>query len=174
MQQKCGAIVARHTCQCHTCMGGNIMDRSPILLRKLEKKFTRSHTLMSNGTKPAMIVARFVKNLLKPSIYYNFSYRKWILNIFMLIDAYANFFLLQEDLYYKHSFIQDLLWDTLNYLSEPIMTRWPFNKIRERAIRKTIKYMRYGAEETRYITIGCVEKVCVALIKKKSFFLVLN
>ncbi|GFS43140.1 camelliol C synthase 1 [Actinidia rufa] len=64
----------------------------------------------------------------------------------------------KEDLYYKHSFIQDLLWDSLNYLTEPIMNRWPFNKIRERAIRKTIKYMRYGAEETRYITIGCVEK----------------
>ncbi|XP_052181057.1 dammarenediol II synthase-like [Diospyros lotus] len=64
----------------------------------------------------------------------------------------------QEDLYYHHSFIQDLLWDTLHYLSEPIMSRWPFNKIRERAIRKTIKYMRHGAESSRYITIGCVEK----------------
>ncbi|XP_057464119.1 dammarenediol II synthase-like [Actinidia eriantha] len=64
----------------------------------------------------------------------------------------------KEDLYYRHTFIQDLLWDSLHYLSEPIMTRWPFNKIRERAIRKTVKYMRYGSEETRYITIGCVEK----------------
>ncbi|KAL3522942.1 hypothetical protein ACH5RR_015776 [Cinchona calisaya] len=64
----------------------------------------------------------------------------------------------KEDLYYPHSPIQDLLWDTLNYCTEPIMRRWPFNKIRERAMEKAIKYMRYGAEESRYITIGCVEK----------------
>ncbi|XP_051128402.1 dammarenediol II synthase-like isoform X5 [Andrographis paniculata] len=64
----------------------------------------------------------------------------------------------KEDLYYPQTFVQDLLWDTLNYCSEPLMRRWPFNKIRQRALDKTIKYMRYGAEESRYITAGCVEK----------------
>lgn len=64
----------------------------------------------------------------------------------------------KEDLYYPHSFIQDLLWDTLNYCTEPLMRVWPANKIRQRALDKTIKYMRYEAEETRYMTIGCVEK----------------
>ncbi|XP_060196035.1 dammarenediol II synthase-like isoform X2 [Lycium barbarum] len=63
-----------------------------------------------------------------------------------------------EDIYYPHTFIQDLLWNTLEYCSEPIMRCWPFTKIREKALRKAIKYMRYGAEETRYMTIGCVEK----------------
>ena len=65
----------------------------------------------------------------------------------------------KEDLYYPHSRIQDLLWDTLNYCSEPLMRRWPLNKIRQKAMDKAIKYMRYNAEETRYITLGCVEKV---------------
>ncbi|XP_047307744.1 dammarenediol II synthase-like [Impatiens glandulifera] len=64
----------------------------------------------------------------------------------------------KEDLYYPHTTVQDLLWDGLHYLSEPVMNRWPFNKIRERALKKTIKYMRYAAENSRYITIGCVEK----------------
>ncbi|XP_047309248.1 dammarenediol II synthase-like isoform X2 [Impatiens glandulifera] len=64
----------------------------------------------------------------------------------------------KEDLYYPHTIVQDLLWDGLHYLSEPVMSRWPFNKIRERALKKTIKYLRYAAESTRYITIGCVEK----------------
>ncbi|XP_058208104.1 dammarenediol II synthase-like [Rhododendron vialii] len=64
----------------------------------------------------------------------------------------------KEDLYYPHSFVQDLLWDGLHYLTEPIITRWPFNKIRERTMQKAIKYMHYGAESSRYITIGCVEK----------------
>ncbi|KAL3834284.1 hypothetical protein ACJIZ3_009020 [Penstemon smallii] len=64
----------------------------------------------------------------------------------------------KEDLYFPHTFIQDFLWDTLNYCTEPVMRRWPLNKIRQKALDKTIKYMRYGAEECRYITIGCVEK----------------
>nr|GMD04327.1 dammarenediol II synthase-like [Ipomoea batatas] len=64
----------------------------------------------------------------------------------------------KEDMYYPHSFIQDLLWNTLQYCTEPFMRRWPFNKVREMAMRKAIKYMRYEAEESRYITIGCVSK----------------
>lgn len=70
----------------------------------------------------------------------------------------------KEDVYYPHTTVQDLLWDTLNYCTEPVMRRWPFNKIRGRALDKAIKYMRYGAEESRYITIGCVEKVSIFLI----------
>ncbi|GFP81152.1 dammarenediol ii synthase [Phtheirospermum japonicum] len=64
----------------------------------------------------------------------------------------------KDDLYYPHTSVQDLLWDTLNYLTEPVMRRWPLNKIRQKAMDKAINYMRYGAEESRYITIGCVEK----------------
>nr|GMD09724.1 dammarenediol II synthase-like [Ipomoea batatas] len=64
----------------------------------------------------------------------------------------------KEDLYYPHSFIQDLLWNTLQYCTEPFMSLWPFKKIREMAMRKAIKYMRYEAEESRYITIGCIAK----------------
>ncbi|CAI9787998.1 unnamed protein product [Fraxinus pennsylvanica] len=64
----------------------------------------------------------------------------------------------KDDLYYPHTFIQDFLWDTLNYFSEPVMRRWPLNKIRQKAIEKVLKYMRYEAEETRYITSACIEK----------------
>nr|ADM86392.1 putative beta-amyrin synthase [Bacopa monnieri] len=64
----------------------------------------------------------------------------------------------KEDLYYPHTFIQDLMWDALNYVSEPVLSRWPFNKIRQRALGKIIEYMRYGADESRYITSGNAEK----------------
>ncbi|KAK1392036.1 Terpene cyclase/mutase family member [Heracleum sosnowskyi] len=64
----------------------------------------------------------------------------------------------KQDLYYPHTFVQDLLWDGLHYLSEPIINCWPFNKIRKRGLKKAVELMRYGAEESRYITIGCVEK----------------
>ncbi|KAL0552585.1 hypothetical protein IC582_011703 [Cucumis melo] len=65
-----------------------------------------------------------------------------------------------EDLYFPHPIVQDLLWDTLYLLSEPLMTRWPFNKlIRQRALNETMRHIHYEDENSRYITIGCVEKV---------------
>nr|WGT93812.1 taraxerol synthase [Codonopsis lanceolata] len=64
----------------------------------------------------------------------------------------------QEDLYYPHTIVQDLLWNSLHYVTEPIMKCWPFTKLRERAVKRAVELMRYEAEETRYITIGCVSK----------------
>nr|WRO65029.1 beta-amyrin synthase [Neoalsomitra integrifoliola] len=69
-----------------------------------------------------------------------------------------------EDLYYPHPLIQDLLWDSLYICSEPLLTRWPFNKlIREKALQVTMKHIHYEDENSRYITIGCVEKVLCML-----------
>jgi len=66
----------------------------------------------------------------------------------------------QEDLYYPHPFVQDLMWDSLYIFIEPLLTRWPFNKlIREKALQVTMKHIHYEDENSRYITIGCVEKV---------------
>ena len=67
--------------------------------------------------------------------------------------------LLQEDLYYPHPLIQDLMWDTLYICTEPLLTRWPFNKLRQKALEVTMKHIHYEDENSRYITIGCVEKV---------------
>lgn len=73
--------------------------------------------------------------------------------------------LLQEDLYYPHPLIQDLLWDSLYILGEPILTRWPFNKLREKALRTALEHIHYEDENSRYITVGCVEKVIYGPIK---------
>ncbi|KAM7530577.1 hypothetical protein LguiB_033987 [Lonicera macranthoides] len=65
----------------------------------------------------------------------------------------------KDDLYYPHSLIQDVLWDGLHYLGEPIINRWPFNKlIRKRALQRTMELMHYGSEVSRYINMGCVDK----------------
>ncbi|KAK2971631.1 hypothetical protein RJ640_003451, partial [Escallonia rubra] len=66
--------------------------------------------------------------------------------------------LMQEDLYYPHTFVQDLLWNTLHYIGEPIITRWPFTPMREKALLKVVEHMRYESEASRYITSGCGEK----------------
>lgn len=67
---------------------------------------------------------------------------------------------LQEDTYYPHPLVQDLIWDTLYILAEPFLTSWPLNKlVREKALRVAMKHIHYEDENSHYITIGCVEKV---------------
>ena len=66
---------------------------------------------------------------------------------------------MQEDLYYPHPLIQDLMWDSLNICTEPLLTRWPFNKLRKKALEVTMKHIHYEDENSRYITIGYMEKV---------------
>ncbi|KAI8555482.1 hypothetical protein RHMOL_Rhmol05G0176200 [Rhododendron molle] len=70
----------------------------------------------------------------------------------------------KEDVYYPHPVIQDFLWDTLYMLTKPLLTQWPFNKlVREKAIQATMEHIHYEDENSRYITIGCVEKVLCML-----------
>ncbi|KAK9092083.1 hypothetical protein Syun_026994 [Stephania yunnanensis] len=64
----------------------------------------------------------------------------------------------KEDLYYPHSLIQDLIWDSLNILTEPLLTRWPFSKYREKALQLAMKHIHYDDEASRYITFGVVMK----------------
>ncbi|KAK4476340.1 hypothetical protein RD792_015489 [Penstemon davidsonii] len=53
--------------------------------------------------------------------------------------------------------------DNSDEFSEPLLTRWPFNKLREKALQVTMKHIHYEDENSRYITIGCVEKVLCML-----------
>lgn len=66
---------------------------------------------------------------------------------------------MQEDLYYPHPLIQDLIWDSYYMLAEPLLTRWPFNKLRDKALEVTMNHIHYEDENSRYITDGCVAKV---------------
>ncbi|KAK4588771.1 hypothetical protein RGQ29_019684 [Quercus rubra] len=69
----------------------------------------------------------------------------------------------KEDLYYPHPWLQDLLWDSLYVLAEPLLTRWPLNKlVREKALQVTMKHIHYEDEISRYITVRVVEKaICM-------------
>ncbi|KAG2725901.1 hypothetical protein I3760_01G087700 [Carya illinoinensis] len=70
----------------------------------------------------------------------------------------------KEDIYYPHPWVQDLLWDSLYLFTEPLLTRWPLKKlVRDRALQVTMKHIHYEDENSRYITIGCVEKVLCML-----------
>ncbi|XAR63784.1 Lupeol synthase [Bertholletia excelsa] len=65
----------------------------------------------------------------------------------------------KEDLYYPHPLMQDILWGFLHHIAEPILMRWPFTMMREKALRIAMEHVHYEDENTRYICIGCVEKV---------------
>ncbi|KVH95176.1 Squalene cyclase [Cynara cardunculus var. scolymus] len=69
----------------------------------------------------------------------------------------------KEDLYYPHPLLQDLLWDSLYIFTEPLLTRWPFNKLRKKALETTMNHIHYEDENSRYITIGSVEKALCML-----------
>nr|POF03625.1 beta-amyrin synthase 1 [Quercus suber] len=91
--------------------------------------------------------------------------RKWILDHGSVthIPSWGKSWL-SEDLYYPHPWIQDMLWDSLYILTEPLLTRWPFNKlVREKALQVTMKHIHYEDEISRYLTIGVVEKVICML-----------
>ncbi|XP_058004353.1 lupeol synthase-like [Hevea brasiliensis] len=64
----------------------------------------------------------------------------------------------KEDNYYPHPMIQKLIWDALYTFSEPLFTCWPLNKLREKALKITMDHIHYEDENSRFITIGCVEK----------------
>lgn len=68
---------------------------------------------------------------------------------------------MQEDLYYPHPLVQDILWGSLHKFLEPILMHWPGKKLREKAITSTMEHIHYEDENTRYICIGPVNKVIV-------------
>nr|ACO24697.1 beta-amyrin synthase [Gentiana straminea] len=69
----------------------------------------------------------------------------------------------KEDLYYPHPLIQDLIWDFFYICTEPLFTHWPVNKLRAKALDATMKHIHYEDENSRYITVGSVEKVLCML-----------
>ncbi|KAH6818429.1 cycloartenol synthase 1 [Perilla frutescens var. frutescens] len=65
----------------------------------------------------------------------------------------------KEDLYYPHPFMQDMLWGFLHHFAEPFLKRWPFSKLRDKAIGIAMEHVHYEDKNSRYLCIGCVEKV---------------
>ncbi|PHT51608.1 hypothetical protein CQW23_06070 [Capsicum baccatum] len=68
-----------------------------------------------------------------------------------------------EDLYYLYPLVQDVLWDSLYISTESLLTHFHFNKLRNKSLEVTMKHIHYEDENSRYITIGCVNKVLCML-----------
>nr|XP_048333127.1 lupeol synthase-like isoform X2 [Ziziphus jujuba var. spinosa] len=72
-------------------------------------------------------------------------------------------FCAKEDNYYPHGRLQRLMWDGFYYVAEPLLNSRFFRRIREYAVQKAIDYIHYEDDNSRYITIGCVEKPLMML-----------
>lgn len=66
---------------------------------------------------------------------------------------------IQEDLYYPHPLIQDMLWGFLYHVGERFLNYWPFSMLRRKALEIAINHVHYEDENSRYLCIGSVEKV---------------
>ncbi|XP_038720882.1 cycloartenol synthase 2-like isoform X1 [Tripterygium wilfordii] len=65
----------------------------------------------------------------------------------------------KEDLYSPHPLIQDIIWGVLHKIGEPLLKRWPFTKLRERALDTVMQHIHYEDENTQYVCLGPVNKV---------------
>nr|GMC65032.1 cycloartenol synthase-like isoform X4 [Ipomoea batatas] len=86
--------------------------------------------------------------------------RKWILDHggATFIPSWGKLWL-SEDLYYPHPAIQDILWDGLHKIVEPLLNKWPFNKLRKKALTLAMDHIQHEDETTNYVCIGPVNKV---------------
>ncbi|XP_020265956.1 cycloartenol synthase-like isoform X2 [Asparagus officinalis] len=69
----------------------------------------------------------------------------------------------KEDLYYPHPLAQDVLWECLHRIGEPLLRRWPLCKLRERALQAIMEYIHYEDENSVYICVGAAQKVLCML-----------
>lgn len=74
--------------------------------------------------------------------------------------------LLQEDLYYPHPLAQDILWECLYRIGEPLLTHWPLSHLREKALQAVMEYIHYEDENSVYISVGAGQKVTNLTTKK--------
>ncbi|KAE9464228.1 hypothetical protein C3L33_03879, partial [Rhododendron williamsianum] len=89
----------------------------------------------------------------------------WLLpkqNVMLLslgLHAHVIFIWKEEDLYYPHPLVQDMVWGVLHHFAEPVLMHWPFSKLRKKALGIAMEHVHYEDENSRYLCIGCVEKV---------------
>ncbi|KAF8673504.1 hypothetical protein HU200_048665 [Digitaria exilis] len=64
----------------------------------------------------------------------------------------------KEDLLYPRSLVQNIAWTCVNEVVEPVLSCWPVNKLRDRALRNIMKHIHYEDESTNYLCIWPCEQ----------------
>ncbi|KAL6629179.1 hypothetical protein ACP70R_028944 [Stipagrostis hirtigluma subsp. patula] len=64
----------------------------------------------------------------------------------------------KEDLLCPRTSIQNAVWTSLYKCVEPVLSSWPINKLRERALDNLMEHIHYEDENTQYVCICSVNK----------------
>ncbi|XP_022642971.1 lanosterol synthase-like [Vigna radiata var. radiata] len=64
-----------------------------------------------------------------------------------------------EDMYRTCPMMQNILWSFLHSVGEPLLMRWPFSKLRQKALHHVMQHIHYDDENTNYLCIGPISKV---------------
>ncbi|KAG6771501.1 hypothetical protein POTOM_022869 [Populus tomentosa] len=83
----------------------------------------------------------------------------WLLPYLFPAHPGSGLFMLCEDLFYPHPLLQDIVWACIHNAVEPLLTRWPFSKLRQRALDSVMQRVHYEDETTQYVCLGPVNKV---------------
>lgn len=79
------------------------------------------------------------------------------------LNPVLNFFLAsQEDLICPRTLLQNVIWTSLYRCVEPVLSSWPINKLRERALGNIMEHIHYEDENTQYLCICPVNKVNIS------------
>ncbi|XP_022150301.1 beta-amyrin synthase-like isoform X1 [Momordica charantia] len=70
----------------------------------------------------------------------------------------ARHYCAKEDKCFERPLVQKLAWDSIQYFVEPLFRSRAFKKLRNHALQITKSLIDYEDHNSRYITIGCVEK----------------
>ncbi|XP_057447339.1 cycloartenol synthase-like isoform X2 [Lotus japonicus] len=65
----------------------------------------------------------------------------------------------KEDLYHPRPGIQKVLWGFLHHFGEPLLTHWPFSKLRKKGLNHVMQHIHYENQNSNYTCIGPVNKV---------------
>lgn len=65
----------------------------------------------------------------------------------------------KEDLVYPPSWLQNIASACLNKFVEPVLSRWPFNKLRKSALSSLMDHIHYEDENSNYIGLCPINKV---------------
>ena len=69
----------------------------------------------------------------------------------------------QEDVLCPRGMLQDVIWTSLYKGVEPLLSSWPVNKLRERALNNLMEHIHYEDESTNYICVDAVSKVIASV-----------
>ncbi|KAK7363944.1 hypothetical protein VNO80_12222 [Phaseolus coccineus] len=65
----------------------------------------------------------------------------------------------KEDIYHRCPMIQNILWSFVENVGEPLLMRWPYSKLRQKALHCVMQHIHYEDQNTNYLCIGPINKV---------------